>query len=316
MMKTKEQYLHAAALPPMLHLELTGKCNLHCRQCYNDSGCRETTMTPARWLDFARRVSGDLFSVTLSGGEPLLLGRQLYELMDVFEANGVWLNLISNGLLLDRAAAQRIAAHAIGWTEISIDAPQAEYHDYLRGVQGSWRRAVLAASYLASYNVPVIIGTCVTPQLLGQLEDMAQLAEQMGVAGVTFSKVLVSGRAYFHQQELVLSEAETQRFVQEVAAVKQAHPLLNINCATQTVAEALQDHSGSAEHQVPIIRPDGTMRLSCFEPVIVGDVLTEDLRTLWERYKNLRACLSAAPERLARAGINYVDKEISYADVL
>lgn len=315
-MKTKEQYLHATAFPPMLHLELTGKCNLKCKQCYNDSGCRETIMTPERWTDFAQRVSKDLFSVTLSGGEPLLLGKKLYDLMDVFEENGVWINMISNGFLMDRAAAKRIAEHSIGWIEISIDAPQAAYHDELRGVQGSWQRAVLAASYLASYNVPVILGTCVTPKTLGHLEEMAGLAEQMGVAGVTFSKILISGRAYFHQDELVLSDEETQRFVQEVAAVKQEHPLLKINCATQSVAEAIQNSGENANHQIPIIRPDGKMRLSCFEPVIVGDVLEEDLRTLWERYKDLRTRLSAAPEKLESAGINYVDKEISYADVL
>ena len=250
-MKTKEQYLHATAFPPMLHLELTGKCNLKCKQCYNDSGCRETIMTPERWTDFAQRVSKDLFSVTLAGGEPLLLGKKLYDLMDVFEENGVWINMISNGFLMDRAAAKRIAEHSIGWIEISIDAPQAAYHDELRGVQGSWQRAVLAASYLASYNVPVILGTCVTPKTLGHLEEMAVLAEQMGVAGVTFSKILISGRAYFHQDELVLSDEETQRFVQEVAAVKQEHPLLKISYATQSVAEAIQNSGENANHQIP-----------------------------------------------------------------
>ena len=85
-------------------------------------------MTPERWTDFAQRVSKDLFSVTLSGGEPLLLGKKLYDLMDVFEENGVWINMISNGFLMDRAAAKRIAEHSIGWIEISIDAPQAAYH--------------------------------------------------------------------------------------------------------------------------------------------------------------------------------------------
>ena len=316
MMKTKEQYLHGAALPPMLHLELTGKCNLKCKQCYNDSGCRETIMTPARWMAFSKTAAKDLFSVTLSGGEPLLLGAKLFDLMDVYEENNVWINMISNGFLMDRATAKRIAEHSIGWVEISIDAPQAANHDDLRGVQGSWKRAVLAASYLASYNVPVIIGTCVTPKLLGHLGDMADLAEQMGVTGVTFSKILVSGRAYYHKDELVMTDEETRRFVQEVAAVRESHPQIRINCATQSIEDAVHDSSGNANYEIPIIRPDGKMRLSCFEPVIVGDVLTEDLRTLWERYKELRKRLSAAPEKLTMAGINYVDKEISYADVL
>lgn len=314
--KTKEQYLSEADMPAMLHFELTGKCNLKCKQCYNDSGKRRTLMTAESWKAFSQKVSDTLFSVTLSGGEPLLLGKDLFDIMDIFEERNAWINMISNGFLINREIAKQISQHSIGWVEISIDSPYEEYHDYLRGVRGSWRQAVLAASYLASYNVPVVIGTCITPKSLNQLHEMVKLAQQIGVKGLTFTKILVSGRAYFNQEELVLTEEQTKTFIAKADELKKNTTDIQINYTTQSLHDAVNDTTNTANYQIPIIRPDGKMRLSCFEPVIIGDVLQEDISILWERYKRIRSLARENPSAIYSAGINYVDEEISYDKLL
>ena len=314
--KTRYQYLNEAEFPTMLQFELTGACNLKCKQCYNDSGRKTTSMTSENWKNFSNKVANDLFSVTLSGGEPLLLGEQLFELMDIFMASHTWINLISNGFLIDRETARRLSKYDLGWVEISIDSPYEEYHDYLRGMQGSWRRAVLAASYLASYNIPVFIGTCVTPKSLSDLEAMVKLAEEIGVKGLTLTKIFVSGRAFFHEEELILSEEETKKFVAKSMSLKKNTKDIVINFTTQSIQDALQDDTGTTNYQIPIIRPDAKMRLSCFEPIIVGDVLNEDIQVLWERYKLIRVTLKNDPKKIKATGRNYVDEEISYVEIL
>lgn len=314
--KTRYQYFSDSSFPTMLHFELTGACNLKCKQCYNDSGCKKTLMTPEHWKNFSKKVAKDLFSVTLSGGEPLLLGEQLFEIMDIFESNNTWINLISNGFLMNRETAKRLSKYSLGWVEISIDSPHEEYHDYLRGVTGSWRKAVLAASYLASYNVPVFIGTCVTPKTLDDLEMMVNLAREIGVRGLTLTKIFVSGRAYANKEELILSDEETEKFITEATKLKESTKDIIINFTTQSVQDALHDNSGTSNYQIPIVRPDAQMRLSCFEPVTVGNVLDENIQTLWERYKTIREVLKNSPEKIQLMGKNYVDKEISYVKVL
>ena len=314
--KTLDQYLSKAVLPTALHFELTGKCNLKCKQCYNDSGKKETPMTAALWKEFSEKVAGKLFTVTLSGGEPLLLGNQLFKIMDIFEANNTWINLISNGFLLNREIAKHLAKYSLGWVEISIDSPYEEYHDYIRGVPGSWRRAVLAASYLASYNVPVVIGTCVTPKTLADLKEMVTLSQQIGVRGLTFTKILLSGRAYYNAKELILSKKETEALISKASELKQNTKNLIVNCTTQTIEDALADKTGTANYQIPIIRPDGNMRLSCFEPIIIGSVLKENINVLWDRYKQVRSAVCSTPEKVKTTGRNYVDKEKNYAEVL
>ena len=314
--KTRYQYLNEASFPTMLQFELTGACNLKCKQCYNDSGSKSSLMTAEHWKNFSNKVANDLFSVTLSGGEPLLLGEQLFNLMDIFALSHTWINLISNGFFINRETAKRLSKYDLGWVEISIDSPYAEYHDYLRGLQGSWRRAVLAASYLASYNVPVFIGTCVTPKTLADLDAMAKLAQEIGVKGLTLTKIFVSGRAFYHEEELILSEEDTKKFVTKAMKLKKNTKDIVINFSTQSIQDALQDDTGTTNYQIPIIRPDAKMRLSCFEPIIVGDVLNEDVQVLWERYKQIRTSLKNAPEKIKAMGRNYVDEETSYVEIL
>ena len=315
--KTSRQYINEASFPAVLQFELTGACNLKCKQCYNDSGQKKTVMSAEHWKTFAKKVTDNLFSVTLSGGEPLLLGEQLFSLMDIFESAHTWINLISNGFFVDRETAKRLAKYSVGWVEISIDSPHEQYHDYLRGLAGSWRKAVLAASYLAGYNVPVFIGTCVTPKTLSDLKAMVKLAEDIGAAGLTLTKIIVSGRAYSNVQELILSEEETQKFIAEATELKNNAKDLVVNFTTSSIQDALRDDSsGTTNYQVPIIRPDATMRLSCFEPITLGNVLNEDIQILWERYKQIRALLKKNPEKLNAAGRNYVDEDINYVELL
>ena len=126
--KTSRQYINEASFPAVLQFELTGACNLKCKQCYNDSGQKKTVMSAEHWKTFAKKVTDNLFSVTLSVGE------QLFSLMDIFESAHTWINLISNGFFVDRETAKRLAKYSLGWVEISIDSPHEQYHDYLRGM--------------------------------------------------------------------------------------------------------------------------------------------------------------------------------------
>ena len=311
-----QKYLSDASFPPALHFELTGKCNLRCKQCYNDSGCKETPMTADHWKAFSAQVAKDLFGVTLSGGEPLLLGKNLFEIMDIFSTSNTWINLISNGFLIDKETARRLAGYPLGWVAISIDSPQEEYHDYLREVKGSWRRAVMAASYLASFNAPVYINSCVTPKTLAHVDEMVKLASDIGAKELTLSKVLISGRAYQNEKELVLSEEETAVFEAKASELNKKKNGITVNITTQSIEAALNNHTGTTNYEIPIIRPDGNMRLSCFEPIIIGNVLRENHLTLWERYKMVRNTINRFPEKLQNIGKNYVDEEVYYAAVL
>lgn len=166
------------SFPLAMQFEVTSRCNLKCKHCYNRSGGNQPAdaMTGDKWVAFAKKLvdKGGLFEATISGGEPLLLGDKLFEIMDILHDDGTVFNLVSNGYLFDRKILARMKKYRFYWIQISMDSSSAERHDEFRGVKGSWQRAAEAA-------YPVI------------------------------GEVIPSGRA-FDNEEIFLSRAELNRF--------------------------------------------------------------------------------------------------------
>ncbi|MGC4118970.1 MAG: radical SAM protein [Myxococcales bacterium] len=111
-------------------------------------------------------------TVTFSGGEPLL--REDWPLLaKALVGRGVKVEVISNGLLIDEAMAGRCAQAGIRAVSMSIDGTE-EIHDRLRGVPGSFRKAMAAAGHLrrAGLRVGAVTQVC-QPNLpvLSGIED-------------------------------------------------------------------------------------------------------------------------------------------------
>ena len=132
-----------------LQFELTTHCNAMCKHCYNNSGINNSipdAMTAAEWISFAKYLvaHGGVFEVLLSGGEPLLLGEALFDLMDILHDDGTCFLLQTNGMLLTQEVAKRLSKYRYHWIQISIDGVTARYHDEFRQVKGCWEKAVSA----------------------------------------------------------------------------------------------------------------------------------------------------------------------------
>ena len=105
-----------------LQFELTSHCNACCKHCYNNSGIQNKipdAMTPDKWISFAKYLvkHGGVFECLLSGGEPLLLGEKLFELMDVLHDDGTLFLLQTNGFLLDENVAKRLKKYRYHWLQ-------------------------------------------------------------------------------------------------------------------------------------------------------------------------------------------------------
>ena len=112
--------------PITLQFELTGQCNLKCKHCYNRSGDadRETLMTPEKWCELSRQIvsDGGIFQCIISGGEPLLLGEKLFDIMDILHDDGTSFVVISNGLLLTKKFARRFNKYVISGSKFLLTA--------------------------------------------------------------------------------------------------------------------------------------------------------------------------------------------------
>ncbi|MFF3609773.1 radical SAM protein [Streptomyces sp. NPDC002463] len=140
---------------------LTNRCQLECVHCYTSSGPllpKDGELTTGRWIrlveDFAANGGEKLL---LTGGEALLhegcvpVMRRAHEL-------GLEVTLFSNGMAVPKHLDDIVRYADI--VQISVDGPDAETHDAIRGPQ-SFRRAVRAIQLLLDAGVETRVSTTV-----------------------------------------------------------------------------------------------------------------------------------------------------------
>jgi MoaA/NifB/PqqE/SkfB family radical SAM enzyme len=150
-----------------LWLVLTGTlCNLRCTHCLNASGPDEPWLAP---LDdtVARRAIADaqrlgVREIYVTGGEPFL-HREILSLLEAALAAAAT-TVLTNGTVMTDALADALAALARASRysleiRVSLDAPDAEANDRVRGA-GTWQRAVRTLRTLEARGLlPIVTAT-------------------------------------------------------------------------------------------------------------------------------------------------------------
>ena len=162
---------------------LTSHCNLQCGFC----NIRRKPGRAILSLKKGRQLLSDLsdlgcFYVSFTGGEPLLVEHIFDLLRHARDARIPYRHLVSNGFLLDGKCAARLGAVGLNEVSISIDGDQAA-HDRVRGVEGSYTKAIAAIGHLKSRapGVKVVINTVLFPDDPEQCLSVVSLAQRLGV---------------------------------------------------------------------------------------------------------------------------------------
>jgi len=267
-----------------LHFELTSKCNAFCRHCYNNSfnGGIEDRMTPDKWKEFAEYLvkKGGVFECLISGGEPLLLGDDLLDIMDILHNDGSIFYLMTNGYLIDPFFARKLSAYKYHWLQISIDGCNPIYHDWFRRCPESWERAVNATKMLVNNGVPLKIAHCVTPYNLEQVSKMFELAVDLGASSIIAGELSLSGRTNSNQ-DLLLSSDQRKFLIDEINKACDLYGDKIEIKITNSVKSGLVQHAKHPRSNA-VIRPNGDIRIDAMAPFVIGNVLDGDFEAIWE----------------------------------
>ncbi len=136
---------------PLFVFEITPRCNLECPYCYNvwkkHNALSQTELPLDRIEILADSISAaHPLSVTLTGGEPLMRV-DLPGIVEAFRSRGILVGIATNGLLLDRNAAESLKKAGASWFEISLPSVSEGGYRELTGVDGfqAAKTAMLAA---------------------------------------------------------------------------------------------------------------------------------------------------------------------------
>lgn len=215
--------VHALDVVPPLYsfyLYMTSVCNLRCRHCWVAPSFNPGQLSPKEYLDIdlLRRAVAEakpfgLNSAKLTGGEPVL-HPQFIDVVDLLTGEGLSLNMETNATLIDAALARYLKRNTnLAFISVSLDGPNPEVHDPFRGVEGSFENALRGLRHLveAGYRPQLIMA--LHRGNIGYVEQVVELATEVGAGSVKFNPVVPSGRG------LVLQERGEILDVEEVLQV-------------------------------------------------------------------------------------------------
>ncbi len=164
-----------------LFLELTLRCNEHCfhcgSNCLPNSHSNELSLNEYRRILDEVREDFDIKKVFLciTGGEPLLR-KDFFDILGYADKLGFHWGMTSNGTLITKETAHRLADCGMKTISISIDGLP-ETHDRLRGFPGGYDAAMEGVRNLIDEKAfqHVQITTVVNHETIGELDTLFEI---------------------------------------------------------------------------------------------------------------------------------------------
>jgi MoaA/NifB/PqqE/SkfB family radical SAM enzyme len=171
-----------AAQPLSALLELTYRCNWRCVFCYNPRHHDRLALSAAEWstvLDDLRALG--TLNVTVTGGEPLARPDTL-EILAAVRARKMAFRLFTNGALVTRETAARLAElHPVA-VELSLHGATAGTHDAATQTPGSFEALFRGLNLLLEQGLPTLVKTPLTRLNEHELDAMSALVEGRGLS--------------------------------------------------------------------------------------------------------------------------------------
>jgi MoaA/NifB/PqqE/SkfB family radical SAM enzyme len=311
--------MNGRAFPPFfLVLELTYRCNLKCPHCYelfrpSDKNVTSRTLElkPAEIQSIVEQLPRFTL-VTVNGGE-IFVRSDLREILSIILAKHRC-HLYTNGTCITPEIASDLVDMGVTSMGISVDGPE-KVHDSIRG-PGSFGRTIESIRLLTDLKTrrrkkfPLLnLKTTITDKNVGNVSDMVQFAERLGLEYCTFQVLnnsihmggvsFQSGLDYSQPPPpitnvpLAILQQQLNN-IQELASKSRVRVRILPRLPVPSILEHYANRLETSGHTC--VSPWTTMYISptgCVYPCLnyyVGNIREQPLRVLWnsERYRQFR----------------------------
>lgn len=177
-----KHYSTGGFFPLAATFQLTNKCNLRCIMCNIPNNPRQAVLPLGVFTGIVEELSslGCCF-VSLSGGEVLTINNFLDYLRSA-KAKIPSVNMVTNGLLLDKETIKEIANLKVDSISLSLDGMERS-HEFIRNKEGAFSITVNAIKELKRHapQMKIVINTVITPWNLDELVPLTEFVEGLGV---------------------------------------------------------------------------------------------------------------------------------------
>ncbi|MGY6019253.1 pyrroloquinoline quinone biosynthesis protein PqqE [Streptomyces spinosirectus] len=200
------------ARPWALLAELTHACPLHCGYCSNplELTRRSRELSTYRWADVMRQA-GELGVVHthLSGGEPLLR-RDLEEIVTAAETAGIYTQLVTSGVGLDRARLSALAAAGLRSVQLSVQHADPDASDRIAG-RRSFTDKEKAAALVRAAGLPLGLNVVLHRENLDAIDAVVELGLSWGVDRIELANAQFYGWGLLNRAALLPARDQLAR---------------------------------------------------------------------------------------------------------
>src|SRR6266478_4096778 len=210
-----------APRPYSLLAEVTHRCPLHCPYCSNPTelASPRNELTTDEWkrvLDEAAELG--VLHVGFSGGEPLQRA-DLATLVRAARAAGLYSNLITSSLGLNRRRAEELKEAGLDSVQISFQSDQETLADQIAGTAAHARK-LAAARLVRELGFPLTVNVVLHRGNIARLEQIISLAERLGAQRLELANTQYYGWAFKNRASLLPSRAQMEQAARIAAEAK------------------------------------------------------------------------------------------------
>jgi radical SAM protein with 4Fe4S-binding SPASM domain len=165
-------------------LELTYRCNLHCRHCYTDPYNHKDFFPRELMLDEIHRLLDEMQQIgivwlNLTGGD-IFMHPQFFEIYEAAVRKGFLLQLYTNGTLFTKAVIERLQEMPPFTIDISCHSVTEEPFDWFTQIPGSFRAFTRGLELLRESGLPFTFKTKAMNWNRHEIPAIRQFVESFG----------------------------------------------------------------------------------------------------------------------------------------
>lgn len=275
--------------PLSLEIWPTNRCNLKCKMCgtwasrrrleergmkYNLDEEKKNEVSKKRLLKLIEEAKGLGVRECLltGGGEPLIRKHLSMQLMKKIKEYGMFGNINTNGTLISSENVKKIIKMEWDMMMFSVDSPDPEDNDYIKGVKESFERVRKILLHFKEYKKKIhskkpkiVFNTVLTNKIYNRLGEMIEFASEVGCEDITFIPLIIYDELV---KTLELNENENKIFQQKVPRVIKLSEKLGVHTNLPTLYSNLNE---SMDEKIMIEiknSPNDLTHSPCFEPFL------------------------------------------------
>lgn len=278
-------------------VELTYNCNLKCKHCYIGD-----TKSKLLDTDFYFKLLDDLYdlgvlNIVFTGGE-VFTRKDSVEIIRYAVQKNFIVDIFTNGTLIDMKIFEELCAININSIQCSLYSINESVHDNFVGQKGAFRKTVEIIKRFNEHDVLTAIKTCIFDFNVNEYKELEKLAEELGATFQHTIILLPRKNGDTTPMNYGLSEKNFRKYLADYG-----QSLYRERGDDQSIC--------SAGFTSASINPVGKVFLCNSFDWEIGDLLQQDIKTIWYNSEKLKEWCGATMSMLIECEncmyINYCD---------